>query len=600
MPLKKRIVKKAKTARRKTTVAKKLFTKRRLTMIAIGAVVFTAFGFNFTYHRLKDTFAASVTLSVKPTVETVPVTHSGDAADDIAIWVNPVEASLSAVIGTDKKGGISVYDMKGGLIEYRPDGQINNVDLREGFLLNGQSTILVTATDRSARSLVIYSFSPVTRTLTNITNRLIKPTNTPYGICMYHSAITGKFYSFITGEKGTVEQWELFDAGNGKVDAVKATSFVVSSGETEGCVADDQLAKFYVSDEDNALWKYGAEPNDATPRVAVDVTTAGGHVTADIEGLSLSYNADGTGYLFASSQGNNTYAVYRREGNNAFVKNFNIVNSTVNGVTVDGTSNTDGIDVTNANLGSAFPYGVFIAQDNTNDVGYQNFKYVPLQSILGLPGGTPTPVVSPTSGPVPTATPFISPTSVVSSPTPIVPTVTPTPAPTAIPATPAITPTPGGSATTNILPIADSYVQADTPTTNKGTSTSLNVNGGSNPARITYFKFDLRSLSSSPVVSAKLHLKVTNESASIQSIKDVSDNSWVESTINYNNRPLPGAVVTTNNGGARGFIDINLTSYVSTKMGQIFTIAIDQTGSDGTTYNSKESSTDKPVLIVTQ
>ena len=41
------------------------------------------------------------------------------------------------------------------------------------------------------------------------------------------------------------------------------------------------------------------------------------------------------------------------------------------------TSGTDGIDVTNISLGSAFPQGVFVAQDDVNDSGNQNFKLVP-------------------------------------------------------------------------------------------------------------------------------------------------------------------------------------------------------------------------------
>ena len=34
-------------------------------------------------------------------------------------------------------------------------------------------------------------------------------------------------------------------------------------------------------------------------------------------------------------------------------------------------------------MGPAFPHGVFVAQDGVNDRGAQNFKFVPLQAILG-------------------------------------------------------------------------------------------------------------------------------------------------------------------------------------------------------------------------
>ena len=44
------------------------------------------------------------------------------------------------------------------------------------------------------------------------------------------------------------------------------------------------------------------------------------------------------------------------------------------GATIDGVSGTDGIDVTNASLGSVFPKGVFVAQDTLNPGANQNYK----------------------------------------------------------------------------------------------------------------------------------------------------------------------------------------------------------------------------------
>jgi len=45
---------------------------------------------------------------------------------------------------------------------------------------------------------------------------------------------------------------------------------------------------------------------------------------------------------------------------------------------VDGTSETDGLDVTSAPLGAAYPAGLFVAQDglNTDPDERQNFKLV--------------------------------------------------------------------------------------------------------------------------------------------------------------------------------------------------------------------------------
>jgi 3-phytase len=53
----------------------------------------------------------------------------------------------------------------------------------------------------------------------------------------------------------------------------------------------------------------------------------------------------------------------------------------VDGNTIDGTSETDGIDVCNMYLGANFSQGIFVVQDGRNDVGNQNFKAVPWENI---------------------------------------------------------------------------------------------------------------------------------------------------------------------------------------------------------------------------
>jgi 3-phytase len=260
---------------------------------------------------------------------------------------------------------------------------MNNVDLRAGFPLGGQKVTLVTAGNRTDNSLAIYRVDQTTRLLENVAARKIT-TLEVYGSCMYRSRATGKFYYFVNSKTGAVEQWELFDNGGGKVDAKKVRSFEVGS-QTEGCVADDELAHLYIGEEDVAIWKYGAEPGTGTARTRVDKTGAGGHLVSNIEGLTIAYRSNGAGYLIASSQGNNTYVIYRREDSNQYVKTFSIVD----GPGIDGTTDTDGIDVTTANLGPAFPNGLFVAQDGHNDSGHQNFKLVPLQLIIVDPSNSP-------------------------------------------------------------------------------------------------------------------------------------------------------------------------------------------------------------------
>lgn len=316
------------------------------------------------------------TTSVSASVETAPARNSGDAADDAAVWVHPSDSALSLVLGTDKQGGLAVYDLSGREVQFLAAGNLNNVDIRYNFPLNGQAVDIVTAGNRSDNSIEVFKVNAATRRLEDVAARTIGVGFAMYGSCMYRSATSDEYYAIVNSEAGRVEQWRLFDNGAGRVDATRMRNFSVGS-QTEGCVADDELGFLYIGEEDVGIWKYGAEPGDGTSRTRVDSTNTSGHLAADVEGLSIYYAADGEGYLLASSQGTNDYTIYQRSQNNAFVGRFNITS----GGSIDGTNDTDGIDVTNVNLGSAFPSGFFIAQDGSNSGGNQNFKLVPWERI---------------------------------------------------------------------------------------------------------------------------------------------------------------------------------------------------------------------------
>jgi 3-phytase len=312
---------------------------------------------------------------VVPAAETEPMPHSGDSADDPAIWVHPIDPARSTIIGTDKRGGLAVYDLEGTQLRYLPDGEMNNVDLRRGFPLSGQRVGLVVAGDRAGDNLAIYRVDAQTRQLQDVAARRMATTG-PYELCMFHSRETDTFYVFVNNKEGVVEQSDLFDNGHGQVDARVVRTFAVGE-KTEGCVADDGLGRLYIGAEDHGIWRYGAAPDDGVGRVRVDVTGLGGHLTAQVEGLTIVYGAGRDGYLIASSQGNNTYVVYRRD-DNAYVATFAIVA----GYGIDGVADTDGIDAVAVDLGPGFPEGVFVAQDGENDGNNHNFKLIPLQAIL--------------------------------------------------------------------------------------------------------------------------------------------------------------------------------------------------------------------------
>ncbi|MHC4209073.1 MAG: phytase [Planctomycetota bacterium] len=321
--------------------------------------------------------AAGRTPQVQATIETEPVPSIGDAADDAAIWIHPAHPDLSRVIGTDKCAGVAAYDLAGLQRQFLPDGELNNVDLRYDFPLGGVPVDIVAAGNRTNDTIAVYGVDPVTGVLRDVAaGALPVGVGEAYGFCLYHSPVSGAYYAFVNDKDGMVEQWRLQDNGHGRVEHELVRSFSVGS-QTEGMVADDELGRLYVSEEDVGIWCYGAEPDSGTQRTLVDSTGDQGHLTADVEGLTIYYAGDGTGYLIASSQGSGQFAVYRRRGHNDYIMTFEVVG----GAGIDDVSGTDGIDVCNLGLGSAFPLGVFVAQDGQNPGGNQNYKLVPWEAI---------------------------------------------------------------------------------------------------------------------------------------------------------------------------------------------------------------------------
>lgn len=325
--------------------------------------------------------AVAKVATVQPRVETEAVASYGDAADDPAIWVDPKDPARSVVIATDKKLGLNVYDLSGKLLQTLPDGRMNNVDLRDGFMLGGQPITVVAATNRTTKSISLYRFDATSRRLSSIAaGVLASGFSDPYGLCMYHSRKSGTFYVLANDSvDGKVRQWQLIER-QGKV-AIEPGRDIDVGSQAEGCAADDELGHLYVAEEDVGLWKYGAEPNSGNRRTPVDSVDKG-NLKDDVEGVSIYYGANGAGFVVVSNQGEDNYAVYRREGANEYVGKFHVVANSA--LDIDGSSETDGLDIVSAPLGSQFPAGLLVVQDGRNlmPAARQNFKYVSWQDAL--------------------------------------------------------------------------------------------------------------------------------------------------------------------------------------------------------------------------
>jgi len=327
-------------------------------VVAIGAALLAA---------RPATLVAKTIVQPEARAETEPVPHTGDAADDPALWIHPQEPGSSLILGTDKQGGLHTYNMDGSSHALVADAaKPNNVDVLYGFKLNGRKVDLAVATVRGGKKRMgakVWAIDPATRRLSDVTDGTsirVLGGKEPMGACGYRSARTGRFYFFVSSEKGYVEQYELTDTGGGRVNGTLVRTLKLGS-LAEGCVADDELGFLYIAEETKGIWKFGAEPSTGSIGKLVAQVGENG-LTADAEGLTIYYATRGRGYLIASSQGNNTYKVYERAGDNRYLLTIDPKEGRI-----DDVNDTDGIFVTSCPTSSQFARGVFIVRGKPAD-----------------------------------------------------------------------------------------------------------------------------------------------------------------------------------------------------------------------------------------
>ncbi|MER7571630.1 phytase [Streptomyces sp. NPDC126514] len=371
-------------------------------------------------------------------------------ADDPAIWRNAAQPGRSLVVATAKEGGLRVYDLDAREIQSlsapagpTPEdapGRFNNVDLVHGLKLSTGPADLAVTSDRGNDRLRFYRIDRdrAGGPLTDVTDPAAAPVfsadqeeindqRTAYGLATWTDRASGRSYALVSRRETTsVALLELLPTRSGTVGYRKLrtidlpSSFTLPDGtswtpclepgelpQVEGMVVDPANGVLYAGQEDVGIWRLRADLT-GTPRLidkvreygvprAYDEATeectpgadpgyGGSRISADVEGLTLLPEADGDGYLLASSQGDNTFAAYDREleDRNEYEGGFRV---TAASATLDGSEECDGAAALNAPLGRRYPNGLLVVQDGdetprSGDRAATDFKFVDLADVL--------------------------------------------------------------------------------------------------------------------------------------------------------------------------------------------------------------------------
>lgn len=338
-------------------------------------------------------------------------------------------------------------------------GRLNNAEVIYNFSLDGEPVDLVAASDRGLDTLSVFALRPnaegqyLLRDISDPANQPIFSRNqdeinaayTAYGLATYRQ---GERDMALVSRNSTtrVAVLALSDNGEGQVsyrvehmldfphefETGKGTTWRPCTDDNaarpqfEGMVADVVHNALYLGQENVGIWRIALDaPQDASRWTLFarakefgvpyqrewdaaeeeyactllwdrDPGLGDAHLRVDIEGLTLYDGGEGRGYLLASSQGDNTVAVYDRSESNRYLGSFRVEDGFV-----DAVDETDGMMVINVALGDRFPQGLLVMQDGQNLPAVydsrgraregSNFKFVDWSEIaeqLDLPGDT--------------------------------------------------------------------------------------------------------------------------------------------------------------------------------------------------------------------
>lgn len=316
-----------------------------------------------------------VTHAVPAKAETQPVATLDDAADDPAIWRNAADPAKSLVIGTDKRAGIHVYDLAGKQVSFTPSARLNNVDLRNDVMLGGSKAVLVAASDRADDAnakIALFRLDTADGKLVPLATLPVGP-GEAYGMCLWQRASDSALFAFLVLKDGRIDQLQLDLSG--AVPAAKVVRQMKLATQSEGCVADDRTGILYVAEEDAGVWTFAADPDGSTEAKSFAKVDKN-QLFDDAEGLAIAPHGASGGYLVVSSQGDNAYTLYALS-DARFVGRFRI-----GGGSIDGTYETDGIELLLGDFGPDYPAGLFVAQDGDNSPDAQNFKYASWSDVV--------------------------------------------------------------------------------------------------------------------------------------------------------------------------------------------------------------------------
>jgi PKD repeat protein len=154
----------------------------------------------------------------------------------------------------------------------------------------------------------------------------------------------------------------------------------------------------------------------------------------------------------------------------------------------------------------------------------------------------------------------------------------------------------GGGGTLTFTPADDAYVRSAYPSQTSGADTTLRVFVSGTSDTQSYLRFVVGGVAGA-VTDARLRLFVVDGSAVSGSVYAVPSSAWDESTITWQTKPAPGALLAGPQAATLGtWVEFDLTGAVTADGTYSFVV---KDGSTNTAWYSSKEGTDDPQLVLT-
>lgn len=276
---------------------------------------------------------------------------------DVALWINPLDAAQSMVIGNDhaEQGSLIGWTLEGTQLFRVPAHSPINFDVQQSVeLVKNEKWDLLGVAVQKPNAVQFYKVDPITRTIENISAQgeaLVDFSGDINRLALYRRPQDGACFIFVSSSKRgePVKQYRLLHDGAGKIRIQKEREIHYPNWLVQGITADNTYHHVYISDEKKGVLKFAADPEKLNNSVLATFPDAAKGM-AFSSGIAIYACANGKGFILLSNKTGQVLDVFNRVP----------PHEKITQILTEGGLSSDGMDATSHVLNDLFKRGAVV------------------------------------------------------------------------------------------------------------------------------------------------------------------------------------------------------------------------------------------------